>query len=638
MNDGSPKDTSPFGSTGSTDSTGGHHGDDPYLGATLKGRYRIERLLGRGGLGAVYLAHDLQLHNKPVVVKVVRDNPNVGAEWVLKKFREEIKALARIDHPGVVGSLDAGEMPDGKPYIVMQYVEGDSLRTVMRSGALTHERIARLVRQICQALTAAHEKGVVHRDLKPENIMVQTIGPDEEYARLIDFGIATVRDSDTGELPGAITTVAGTVLYMAPEQLQGKPKPASDIYAMGIVAYELLTGTVPFRPSSPYQLLDLQRSHTFRRPSEVAPSVPPAAEAVIVKALSFAPVDRYATARAFGDDLARALTADSAVTAQSAGNPASTSGSADAATVNVLAGSGGETRSAGSNATNPVTAYAGDSAMTVGGGVTDTTDVVGPAAGSPGGTASGPVADEKAPPVRIVPAIVGGVVVLAIAAGLFWYVSRFSGPWTGPGTTNVPATNNAGPGTVAPAPTRELAYAITVQKVRDGHDYEAPFKLAGEILFERDYKIRIEVTAREQGYLYILNEGENGPDGLPSFNLLFPSPTSNGGTASVSPNVTIQIPSKGWFVFDSAIGTEKVWLIWSSAAVPELEAVKYVANPQDQGAIQKPEQLAAVRAFITAVAANKASVERVDSPPTDRRTVLRADGDVLAHVVPLAHN
>ncbi len=630
MNDGSPKDTSPFGSTGSTNSPGSHHDEDPYLGATLKGRYRIERLLGRGGLGAVYLAVDLQLHNKPVVVKVMRDNPTVGAEWVLKKFREEIKALARIDHPGVVGSLDAGEMPDGKPYIVMQYVEGESLRTVMRTGALTHERIARFVRQICQALAAAHEKGVVHRDLKPENIMIQTIGPDEEYARLIDFGIATVRDSDTGELPGAITTVAGTVLYMAPEQLQGKPKPASDIYAMGIVAYELLTGTVPFHPASPYQLLDLQRNHSFRRPAEIAPSIPPAAESAIIKALSFAPVDRYSSARAFGDDLARALTADSAITTHASGESASTTPSDEAATVNVMEGSGGETRRAGSNATNPVTAFGGDSAVTVGVGATNKTDVVAVAG-------SGRVEEANAP-ARIVPTILAGVVVLAVAAGLFWYIARFVGPSPGPGPTNVPATNNGGPGTVTPTPTRELAYAIEVQKVRDGRDYEAPFTLSGEILFERDYKIRIQVTAREQGYLYILNEGENGPDGLPTFNLLFPSPTSNGGTASVSANAMIQIPARSWIVFDNAVGTEKVWLVWSAAAVPELEAVKYVANPQDRGAILKPEQLAAVRAFITARAANKASVERVDNGPTDRRTVLRADGDVLAHVVPLAHN
>ncbi|MBK6426088.1 MAG: protein kinase [Blastocatellia bacterium] len=630
MNDGSPKDTSPFGSTGSTNSPGSHHDDDPYLGATLKGRYRIERLLGRGGLGAVYLAVDLQLHNKQVVVKVMRDNPTVGAEWVLKKFREEIKALARIDHPGVVGSLDAGEMPDGKPYIVMQYVEGESLRTVMRTGALTHERIARFVRQICQALAAAHEKGVVHRDLKPENIMIQTIGPDEEYARLIDFGIATVRDSDTGELPGAITTVAGTVLYMAPEQLQGKPKPASDIYAMGIVAYELLTGTVPFHPASPYQLLDLQRNHSFRRPTEISPSIPPAAEAAILKALSFAPIDRYSSARAFGDDIAKALTADSAVTTHAGGESASTAPSDEAATVNVLKGSGGETRRAGSNATNPVTAFGGESAVTAGVGSTNRTDVVAAAV-------SVPVEAPKAP-TKIVPTILAGVVVLAVAAGLFWYIAKFVGPTPGPGPTNVPATNNGGPGTVTPTPTRELAYAIEVQKVRDGRDYEAPFTLSGEILFERDYKIRIQVTAREQGYLYILNEGENGPDGLPTFNLLFPSPTSNGGTASVSPNALIQIPARSWIVFDNAVGTEKVWLVWSVAAVPELEAVKYVANPQDRGAILKPEQLAAVRAFITAQAANKASVERIDNNPTDRRTVLRADGDVLVHVVPLAHN
>lgn len=630
MNDGSPKDTSPFGSAGSDDATGGHHNDDPYVGATLKGRYHIERMLGRGGLGAVYLAVDRQLHNKHVVVKVMRDNPSVGAEWVIKKFREEIKALARIDHPGVVGSLDAGEMPDGKPYIVMQYVEGESLRTVIRSGSLTHERIARLIRQICQALSAAHDKGVVHRDLKPENIMVQTIGPDEEYARLIDFGIATVRDADTGDLPGAITTVAGTVLYMAPEQLQGKPQPASDIYAMGIVAYELLTGTVPFHPASPYQLLDLQRNHTYRLPTEVAPALPPAAGAAIVKALSFAPADRYDNARAFGDDLARALTANSALTSVAGGPDASTAGAKNAATFNELGAASGQTRQGGSNETNPVTAFGGDSSATIGGVATNPTDVVARE------TIVSKV--EPEPSFRMMPTLIGGIAVLGLAALLFWYISRNTGTTGIGGPTNIPATNNAGPGTVTPTPTRELAYAITVQKVRDGRDYEAPFTLSGEILFERDYKIRIDVTGREQGYLYVVNEGQNGADGLPTFNLLFPSPTANGGTASLAANTVIQIPGRSWFVFDDAVVTEKVWLVWSSAAVPELEAVKYVANPQDRGAILKPEQLAAVRAFITKAAAIKASVERVDNGPTDRRTVLRADGDVLAHVVPLTHN
>jgi hypothetical protein len=284
----------------------------------------------------------------------------------------------------------------------------------------------------------------------------------------------------------------------------------------------------------------------------------------------------------------------------------------------------------GSNATNPVTAIGGDSAATVAVGETHTTDAV--------DVTMNRVVEEKAPPMWIIPTLIGGALVLAIAVGLFWYIAKLADPTIGPGSTNVPATNNSGPGAVTPAPTRELAYAIAVQKVRDGRDYEAPFTLSGEILFERDYKIRIEVTGREQGYLYVLNEGENGPDGLPSFNLLFPSPTSNGGSSSLSANSLIQIPERSWIVFDNAVGTEKVWLVWSSAAVPELEAVKYVANPVDRGAILKPEQLADVRAFISVAAANKASVERIDNGPTDRRTVLRADGDVLAHMVPLAHN
>lgn len=606
MNDGSPKDTSHLGSTSGSERGGPP--PDPYLGTTLKDRYRIERILGRGGLGAVYLARDLQLHDKPVVVKVMRDNPTVGADWVLKKFREEIKALARIDHPGVVGALDAGETSDRKPYIVMQYVEGRSLRSVMRDGPLSHERVARLIRQLGQALGAAHDKGVVHRDLKPENIMVHAIGPDEEYARLIDFGISTVRDLDAADGPAVVTTVAGTVFYMAPEQLEGRPVPASDIYALGIVAYELLTGTTPFRPASPYQLLELQRNHTYRLPSEIAPMIPPAAQAAIVKALSFRPADRYPSARLFGDELARALTADSPATSPVASGTA-------AATVHE-SGPGARATSRMPDSSAAATSVASP-------GTGETVPETMPTEETNGGR-----------PSRV-PLLLGIAGLAAVAAVVFWYVARVTPPVPGPGT-NAPLVAN-GNSSPAPAAQRELSYAIQVQKVRDGKDFEAPFILGGEILFERDYKIRVLVTTREQGYLYILNEGEIGPDGKPTVNVLFPSTTSNGGSSAVAPNTTIQIP-RAWFVLDAATTTEKLWLVWTAQPVPELEAVKGLANPVDRGAILKPEQLAAVRSFMAGAGASKAGVEHVDNGPQDRRTVLRATGDVLVHVVPLAHN
>src|ERR1044071_3036039 len=209
----------------------------PLTAALIKERYQVERELGRGGIGVVYLARDLQLMSRPVVVKVQLE-ASAQNEWFKKKFHQEMEALARLDHPGIVAVLDAGQTQDGKPYLVMQYIEGHVLRDAMKKGGMDLPRVARIIRQVGQALTAAHEKGIYHRDLKPENIMLQRPGDDDEQVKLIDFGIATVKDSETAT-NRETTTVAGTASYMAPEQLLGKPVAASDIYAMAVIAYEL---------------------------------------------------------------------------------------------------------------------------------------------------------------------------------------------------------------------------------------------------------------------------------------------------------------------------------------------------------------------------------------------------------------
>ena len=281
---------------------------DAYIGLTLNHRYVIERELGRGGIGVVYLARDNQLMYKPVVIKVLLADLGDSEEhlWLKRKFRLEIEALARIDHPGVVGALDVGQMPDGKPYLVMQFVEGKTLRSAMKVDGMEFGRIARIVHQIGQALNAAHDKGVYHRDLKPENIMIQTIGADEEYVKLIDFGIATVKDSQV-VTNRQTTAVAGTLSYMAPEQLMGKPLPASDIYALGTIAYEMLTGRRPFNPESPYQLYELQRVGVRVMPVDLRQAIPEAAQEAVLRALSFDAKDRQTRARDFGEVLAQAL-------------------------------------------------------------------------------------------------------------------------------------------------------------------------------------------------------------------------------------------------------------------------------------------------------------------------------------------
>ncbi|HJQ32393.1 MAG TPA: AAA-like domain-containing protein [Pyrinomonadaceae bacterium] len=277
-------------------------------GQLLDGRYLVESQLGRGGIGVVYLARDTKLMEKRVVVKVLLDLPGDDdtRHWVRRKFHEEIEALARIDHPGVVGVMHAGELQDGRPFIVMQYIEGSSLRSVMKQGPMALARAANIIRQIGHALSSAHSRGIIHRDLKPDNIMLQSLEEGDEHVRLIDFGIATVHDSQAAA--GATSTrVAGTVFYMAPEQLQGRPSPASDIFAVAVLAYEMLTGARPFNPKSPYEVMETLRAGVRARPSELRPDLPAEAEEVILRALSFDEAGRPPSARAFVDALARAL-------------------------------------------------------------------------------------------------------------------------------------------------------------------------------------------------------------------------------------------------------------------------------------------------------------------------------------------
>jgi serine/threonine-protein kinase len=278
------------------------------IGTVIGGRYLIERELGRGGIGAVYLARDKpELMSRRVVVKVLLEE-SLKNEWIVQKFRQEVESLTRLDDPGVVGIFDAGMLADGAPYLVMQFVDGVSLRAEIHPGGMTLARAADLIRQVGRTLTVAHDEGIIHRDLKPENIMLRPTANGEVQVKVIDFGIAKVKNSVVA--PSTITGLSGigTIRYMSPEQLSAKKiTPASDVYTLGVIAYELLTGIRPFNPETAYQLLEMQREGVRVGPKDLRPALPESAQQAIFKALAFERKDRYQQAREFGDTLARAL-------------------------------------------------------------------------------------------------------------------------------------------------------------------------------------------------------------------------------------------------------------------------------------------------------------------------------------------
>ncbi len=282
-------------------------------GTELGDRYVIEKVIGRGGIGAVFLANDRNLLGRRVVIKVLLDEisqSNAG-DYFRIKFGHEIKALARINHPGVVGILDAGYISDGKAFLVMEYVDGVTLRAELDELLRNHidgmpfDRVAYIITHLGAALTAAHTNKIFHRDLKPENIMIKTVGNGQQV-KIIDFGIASVTDTQSGAFKTS-TAIVGTIAYMAPEQFHGKPTASSDIFALGVIAYEILTGRRPFNPPNQFQALDTLKLGVRIKPSLLRLDLPPAAEEIILRALSFNAKDRPEEALKFSEELASAL-------------------------------------------------------------------------------------------------------------------------------------------------------------------------------------------------------------------------------------------------------------------------------------------------------------------------------------------
>jgi serine/threonine-protein kinase len=284
--------------------TGAARSVEPQIGSLFSGRYEIQSVLGKGGMGIVYKAHDRDLDDI-VAIKTLRSEALSADPTLLDRFKQEIRLARRITHPNILRTHDLGET-SGLRYLSMEFVKGITLKHLIEQDQLLPTPVAlRIAKQVCAGLAAAHEVGVIHRDIKPQNIIIDPTGG----LKIMDFGIARLTQERGMTVTG---TVVGTPDYMSPEQARGMPLDfCSDIYSTGVVLYEMFTGSLPFEGDSPLAVVLKHVQEKPPPPQSKNPKIDPRIAAIVLKCMQKEPADRYQTV----NDLYEALTRVTAVAA-----------------------------------------------------------------------------------------------------------------------------------------------------------------------------------------------------------------------------------------------------------------------------------------------------------------------------------
>ncbi len=503
---------------------------------TIVGSYRILRQLGSGGMGEVYLAEDSRLSRK-VALKFLPPG-FVGDADRMRRFMREAKAASALNHPNIITVYEVSETPTA--FIATEFIDGQSLRQRLRAGPIPLPEALDIAVQLAGAVAVAHDASIIHRDIKPDNVMLRPDG----YVKLLDFGIAKIAGPST--MPNEETTylgteageLLGTLSYMSPEQARGLViDHRTDIFAMGALLYEIVTGKSAFRGDTPGDRL--ASLLTFDPPpvSATVRGVPALLDATVRKALRKSRDERYTSAKELLIDL-KAIKRD----LESAVAPPRT------------------TRSAAT---------------------------------------------------WIVAAIVVALIaIVTVAPGLMRRSSEPSAPAAAPVT-----------------PPIALSYWITVQKYRNGKPFEDPFRLAQAINFEKDYRIRLHFDSPRSGFLYLVSEGPGGAPGGSPYNLIAATPIERG-------QVT-QVPKDSWFQFDDQKGSERVWIVWASSKVPELESSIPFMNTSDRGTMRDAAISRGVTGFLTSHTASPPKIEKDDRT---QQTRLRTGLDPFVYLLTLEHH
>jgi len=276
---------------------------DPWVGVVVDNRYRIESRIGEGGMGIVYAATHVLL-NKRIAIKVVRADHAKDGE-VAERFMQEARAATSIGHPNIIDINDFGRMPDGSVYFAMEFLKGSGLDELMEKGTLPMEEAIHIIEQMGSALGAAHERGIVHRDLKPDNVFLIKHREDTRFVKVLDFGIAKVAGGSSRTTRTGM--VFGTPHYMSPEQAAGQSVDhRADIYALGVMMYEMFTGQLPFDAETFMGVLTMHMYEAPPLPSQISPEVAERIgdlEGVVLRALSKKPELRYQSMAELCDDM-----------------------------------------------------------------------------------------------------------------------------------------------------------------------------------------------------------------------------------------------------------------------------------------------------------------------------------------------
>ncbi|HNJ41079.1 MAG TPA: serine/threonine-protein kinase [Acidobacteriota bacterium] len=573
----------------------------------LGDRYVIQAKLGEGGMGTVYRALDERNLNRPVAIKLINAKANQRfAVKARQRLLREREAYLRITHPNVVQVIDSGVTDDGNLFLVQEYIAGESLdKLIRRKGQLPKNEILSMVGQMSSALEAIHSEGVLHRDLKPTNIMLQNLSGGGKQVKIIDLGIARVEDSvieDSLTVEGASI---GTPWYSSPEQLTGAvATPLVDLWALAVIAYQLVTGVAPFREPTIVLLVRRQLSGPIS-PKQLRPDLPEAVSTVLMKALSYEPSKRYQTVREFSTALNLAFAGSSGTqTSNQPGlNPIEVVEEVEKDTDPTLAPANKKETEAAkvaqmaalretaekplSIAANQEVAQAGDlsirqessqPAMSSLGGVTPQSGLSVP---------SQIVVSPSQIQVQVVlptPSwrhprmwffIIAVVAVIGVAAWMGRQPERppVPPPHQGTGTNPIvtPATSSV---------STSLSYSLIVDDQRG-----APFNASGREIYRSGDSFKFVVETTETGYLYLLNESTSG-----DLVQLFPARHLNQENSMVGGNQKLSLPQQ-WYQFDKSVGAERLILVFSRTPVELLEKLQTKKLTSPEGIITSNQSL-----------------------------------------------